>query len=503
MQESADKELLRQYAGQNSEAAFGELVRRYINLVYSAAARKTGSLEAAEEITQAVFIILARKAKNLPRETILPGWLYQTTRLTAANFLRNEIRRSRREQEAYMQSQPNETESWSEIEPLLEDAMGRLNKKERDAIVLRFFEGRSFQEIGTAFGGSENAAKKRVIRGLEKLRMFLAKKGVSSTTAIIGEKIFTIQAAPAALAKTVTVVAAAKGATASASTLTLIKGALKLMAWTKTKMAIVGVAVLLAAGTVTVLPAVHRAVLERKIIWKMDLEVLQKEPPIVQIRPAQQIPGVLGGGGHLGGTERTGGKMIGLKNNVWTMLMLAYPNAATEGFHPDRIIVSNELRRQGNDFMKEYDFIACTPAFQKEGLQRALKDKFNVSAHWESRETNVFLLRVRNAGATGLKIDESYHGGLGGFGQGRLYIQGGSLSELADFLENSPLAGALVIDRTELTNSYDIELTWPTKGRDWSLPKRAELDRILLDQLGLELVPGRENVDMLVVEKAR
>src|SRR6516162_7274915 len=149
MQESADIELLREYAEQNSEEAFRGLVTRYVNLVYSAAARKTGSLDAAEGITQAVFIILARKAKSLRKETILSAWLYQTTRLTAANFLRNEIRRSRREQEA-----------WPEIEPLLEDAMGGLNEKERNAIVLRFFEGRSFEEIGTVFGGSENAAKK-------------------------------------------------------------------------------------------------------------------------------------------------------------------------------------------------------------------------------------------------------------------------------------------------------------------------------------------------------
>jgi RNA polymerase sigma factor (sigma-70 family) len=255
MQEQADIQLLRQYAEKNSEAAFGELVTRYVNLVYSAAARKTGSLDAAEEITQAVFIILARKAKTLRKETILSGWLYQTARLTAANFLRNEIRRSRREQEASMQSLSNETEAWPEIEPLLEDAMGGLNDKERNAIVLRFFEGRSFQEIGTVFGGSENAAKKRVIRGLEKLRKFFAKRGVSSTTAIIGDNIsaHSVQVAPAALAKAVAAVAVAKGVAGSASTLTLVKGALKLMAWTKAKTAIVAsAAILLTAGTATI-----------------------------------------------------------------------------------------------------------------------------------------------------------------------------------------------------------------------------------------------------------
>src|SRR4051812_11690380 len=184
MQEPTDTELLREYAEQNSETAFAALVERHINLVFSAAIRKTGNPDAAEEITQAVFIILAQKAAALRKETVLSGWLYQTARFTAANFLRNEIRRAHREREASMQSPSNETEGWPEIEPLLEDAMGHLNEKERNAIVLRFFEGKSFQEIGTTFGATENAAKKRVIRGLEKLRKFFRKRGVNSTTTI-------------------------------------------------------------------------------------------------------------------------------------------------------------------------------------------------------------------------------------------------------------------------------------------------------------------------------
>src|SRR5665213_270662 len=250
MQEPADTELLRQYAEQDSESAFAALLTRHVNLVYSTAVRKTHNSHAAEEITQAVFIILAKKARALRRETVLPGWLYQTARLTAANFLRNEIRRVRREQESYMQSLSNETEAWPQIEPLLDDAMGRLNEKERNAIVLRFFEGKSFQEIGAVFGGTENAAKKRVVHGLEKLRKYFARHGVSSTTAMIAGTISanSVQAAPVALAKSVTAVAIAKGAAASGSTLTLIKGALKIMAWTKAKI-IVGIGILIVAGT--------------------------------------------------------------------------------------------------------------------------------------------------------------------------------------------------------------------------------------------------------------
>src|ERR1051325_1012167 len=218
MQETGDIELLQQYAREGSEEAFAALVTRHVNLVYSAALRKTGNASAAEEVTQAVFIILAQKADRLRQETILSGWLYQTARLTSASFLRNEIRRARREQEAYMESLSNETETenWLQIAPLLEDAMGKLSEKDRNAIVLRFFEGKSFQEVGTAFGASENAAKKRVGHALEKLRKYFSKRGVASTSAIIAGMMSTnsAQVAPAALAKVISTVAISKGAAA-------------------------------------------------------------------------------------------------------------------------------------------------------------------------------------------------------------------------------------------------------------------------------------------------
>jgi DNA-directed RNA polymerase specialized sigma24 family protein len=104
MPEMDDIELLRQYAENNSELAFAELATRHVGLVYSTALRKTGNAHVTEEITQAVFIILARKSRNLGKRTILSGWLYQTTRLTTANYLRTEVRRALREQEAYVQS---------------------------------------------------------------------------------------------------------------------------------------------------------------------------------------------------------------------------------------------------------------------------------------------------------------------------------------------------------------------------------------------------------------
>jgi RNA polymerase sigma factor (sigma-70 family) len=254
MPETDDIALLKEYAESGSESAFAELIARYVNLVYSAALRGVGDPHAAEEIAQAVFIILARKAKSLGDKTVLSGWLYQTARLTAANYLRGEIRRQHREQEAYMQAILNEpeAEAWRQIAPLLDDAMGRLGKKDRNAIVLRFFENKNLSEVGAALGASEDAAKMRVNRALEKLRKFFTKRGVVHSAAIIAGAVSanSVHAAPVGLAKTITAVAVAKGAAASASTLTLIKGALKIMAWTKAKTAIVaGVAAIVGIGT--------------------------------------------------------------------------------------------------------------------------------------------------------------------------------------------------------------------------------------------------------------
>ncbi|HEX3856554.1 MAG TPA: sigma-70 family RNA polymerase sigma factor, partial [Verrucomicrobiae bacterium] len=145
MAELEDNELLRQYAEANSGIAFAQIVTRHLNLVYSVALRNVGNVHAAQEISQAVFIILARKAKNLSSKTILSGWLHQTTRLTAANYLRTELRRQNREQEAFMQSTLNESESeaWTQIAPILDEAISKLGARDRDAIVLRFFENKS------------------------------------------------------------------------------------------------------------------------------------------------------------------------------------------------------------------------------------------------------------------------------------------------------------------------------------------------------------------------
>src|ERR1700722_3117537 len=137
MSDAPDATLLEQFARNQSEAAFAEIVERHIGLVYSVAFRKAGNPQQAEDITQAVFIILGQKAGSLGPKTVLPGWLYHATRLTAANLQRAEVRRIHREQEAFMQTTTEEPVSdaiWRELAPLLEDAMAGLGASDRNAI---------------------------------------------------------------------------------------------------------------------------------------------------------------------------------------------------------------------------------------------------------------------------------------------------------------------------------------------------------------------------------
>jgi RNA polymerase sigma factor (sigma-70 family) len=275
MQTMDDSALLRLFAENGSNEAFAALVTRHINLVYSVALRQVGHSQDAEEITQAVFIILAKRAARLRHAKALSSWLFQATRLTAGNFVRGEIRRHHREEEAYMQSVLDEvgTNVWPRIAPLLDNAVAGLREKDRQAILLRFYEGRNLREIGAVLSTSEDAAEKRVSRALERLRKLFAKRGVDSTVAAIGETISanSIQAAPEALAKSVTAGALAKGSIAAASTIALVKGTMKTMTGLKIKLALgVGLALLLAGGATVALSLAGGANLTAQAIAKQS-----------------------------------------------------------------------------------------------------------------------------------------------------------------------------------------------------------------------------------------
>ena len=257
MQAMDDMALLREYATGNSEMAFETLVSRRVGFVYSAALRQVRDPCLAEEVTQAVFIILARKAGRISDKTMLAGWLFRTTRFAAQAQIRADTKRRRREQEANMQSEIQQTAPdplWEQLSPLLDEALATLGETDRQAVLLRFFENRSMAEVGHSLGTGEDTARKRVSRALEKLRRYFSKRGVSSTTAIIAEAISanSAHAAPVGLATTITATVI-KGPAVAASTLALVKGTLKVMTWIKLKIALgITAALLLAGGAVTV-----------------------------------------------------------------------------------------------------------------------------------------------------------------------------------------------------------------------------------------------------------
>ena len=514
MPESDDHRLLAEFVRGRSETAFTELVTRYAGLVYSTAYRFCGNTHSAEEITQAVFVILARKAGTLSPRVAVSGWLYQTARLTAANFVKGEIRRRRREQEAAMQSNLLETgpTDWTKIAPLLDDAMGALGEADRNAVLLRYFENRTSSEIGVALRMNEETARKRVNRALEKLRHFFVKRGVTISSATLSGAISanSVQPVSTLVMKTISAVAVAKGSTASMSTLALVKGALKIMAWTKTKTAVViGAGVLLTAGTTMVV--VQRVLSPPTVaandkVWDQYYQILtnntsnepterlvdqlmRNHPPMAVIRltPEERrrraqfrIPGVRG---QISGLGNEHGH-IAIGTPLQMVLRYVYDLDPTN-YPQTRIIIPPDLESTSQPL--KYDYIDTVPHGGREKLQQALKDQFGLVVRRETRSNLV--LRVKTSGASGLHP----HGTAGnGFNASNV-----TMPALAKDLRR--IFGVNVTDETGLTNGYDFTLDLPRP------PTPDDLKHALEEQIGLGLTPATndQGVEFIVVEKAK
>jgi RNA polymerase sigma factor (sigma-70 family) len=209
---STDQQLLDDYAARRSETAFGELVRRHVDFVYSAALRMVRNAQLAEDVTQDVFVALARNARQLQERPVLSGWLHRTARNLAANAVRSDARRRVREQEAASMNEllsSTSDASWNQIGPQLDAALGKLSESDRDALLLRYIERKSAQEMARVLGLSSEGAQKRVNRALERLRANFSKRNVAIGTGGLAVIISAnaVQAAPAGLASAISTAA--------------------------------------------------------------------------------------------------------------------------------------------------------------------------------------------------------------------------------------------------------------------------------------------------------
>lgn len=247
-----DHELLRRYAEEDSEEAFRQLVERHGGMVYGVALRQLCRPHQAEEVAHAVFAALAKKASGLRGGTVLAGWLYRATRFAAAKLQRDEGRRHRREQEAAMmmnaQSTSEPEAAWEQIVPLLDAELESLGETDRSAILMRFFENRSFKEVGEALGASEDAAKMRVARALDKLHQRFLKRGVALSVAVLASAFGSQAVAATAVAPSGLAVSVAKTCVAKGVSSALGEAIVRKLAWWKLKPVVIGVSVVVILG---------------------------------------------------------------------------------------------------------------------------------------------------------------------------------------------------------------------------------------------------------------
>lgn len=255
MQPKSDAQLLREYAEQRAEGAFAELVARHTNLVYSAALRQVESVDLAAEVSQQVFIGLARSAHTLSVKLTegasLAGWLCRSARNLSLNLRRDEFRRHSRERQAmaHLDSPDDPSPDWAVLRPALDAAMSELSDADYDAIVLRYFKNQDLRAVGQALGVTDDTAQKRVSRALEKLHDILSRRGVTTSTASLSLALSAnaVQAAPIGLTATISTAATALAGTTVSTSIAIT--ATKTIAMTTLQKTLVGITLVAAIGT--------------------------------------------------------------------------------------------------------------------------------------------------------------------------------------------------------------------------------------------------------------
>jgi RNA polymerase sigma factor (sigma-70 family) len=280
--DQTDSQLLRAYVEHRAEPAFAELVRRHVDFVYSAAKRMVCDSHLAEDVTQGVFVALAKQAVQLADRPVLSGWLHGTAQNIAAQTVRTDVRRRAREQEAVAMNELSEsTAHWQQIAPYLDTALGELDESDRDALLLRYFERKSAQEMAQTLGISDEAAQKRVRRAVEKLREFFSKRnvtiGASGLAVVISAN--AIQAAPLGLAVTISTATVLAGTAVSTSTIIV---ATKTIAMTTLQKTLITTTLAIVAGA-----GIYEASQASKLRGQVQMLQQQQSPLADQILQLQ------------------------------------------------------------------------------------------------------------------------------------------------------------------------------------------------------------------------
>ncbi len=291
MNNQTDQQLLRAYATRRSETAFTELVRRHVDLVYSAALRMLCDAHLAQDVTQTTFVALAQNTNQLTDRAVLSSWLHRTAQNLASKTVRTEVRRRAREQEAaamneLLSAAPDA--SWDEIAPHLDAALGELSEPDRDALLLRYFEKKSATEMAAQLGVSAEAAQKRVTRAVERLRESFVKRGITAGASGLAVLISAnaVQAAPAGLALTICTAAALTGTTlATTATVT----ATKAIAMTALQKTLVTATIVALAGA-----GIYASFKGRQTIHPGEpIQTQQPQQAAVESKPDTSTPAVI------------------------------------------------------------------------------------------------------------------------------------------------------------------------------------------------------------------
>jgi RNA polymerase sigma factor (sigma-70 family) len=299
--ELTESQLLRAYVDDRSETAFAELVRRNVDFVYATARRLVQDGHLAQDVAQGVFVALARNAAQLRDRPALAGWLHRTAQNIAAQTVRTDVRRRRREQEAVAMNEllgSDAEPAWESIAPQLDDALNELSEADRDVVLLRYFEKKTAREIAQIVGGSEESIHKRAQRAVERLREVFAQRGIAASVGGLAAVISAqaVPAAPAGLAAAFTSAALSAAALPAIATSTALLASTKTIAMTIVQKLIVAatVSVLAGAGIYEACQAAHLrqqnlALEQQKEQWQRE-RAAAPDPVAVASAPSAPAP---------------------------------------------------------------------------------------------------------------------------------------------------------------------------------------------------------------------